>query len=105
MTNHFYNSLHAFLFYKIHSKAIMQYKIFSSFEKWLPNLPDLLPGVDIEDSSRMDVEVEPLSMIGGEDVFAKEIGLDYIKQVDTIKDQEKRHYVTTVHTMLPVIIK
>lgn len=68
----YYSIPHCFLFHRINSVSIMQYKVFSSGE-WLPKFPENT--TDFNMSEQLSVKLQHFDVIGGEDKFLSECGV------------------------------
>lgn len=78
----YYQYPHMFKFHNYRTKAIMQYKLFSTHQEWLPKPPGRLEDVqhDIFDRLILEVPIEAFSLVGGPAVFFAAMGVSKDKK-------------------------
>ncbi len=81
----------------------MQYKLFSSFKKWLPEPPDVAIDYEVETVDTVDVSLIKLAVIGGEDLFLQELGLNNVTVNDTLKNPFIKNQQDSFYSMLSTI--
>ncbi len=99
----YYGVPHCFIFFLFKTKCVMQYKLFSSFKKWLPEPPDVAIDYEVETVDTVDVSLIKLAVIGGEDLFLQELGLNNVTVNDTLKNPFIKNQQDSFYSMLSTI--
>lgn len=99
----FYQVPHCFWIHRVYSKAVMQYKLFSSHKTWLPIPPGSVSVNELADHNQTDVQLQAMCTVGSQKEFVDSLDLagatENVNLVDVASNQKALDSLTLLSEM------
>lgn len=92
-----------FKFYRLCGKAVMQYRLFSSFPTWLPKAPDggMQTQAELFNSQVHEIQLQRLVVVGGHDTLLAGMNLNDVTTAKLLGSNNVNSSFQTLTTTLP----